>query len=67
MTAMETSAAGVMLRIAGGLVTAPEAAVMLLEPTARVATRPTLLIVATDGFEEAQVAVLVRLAVLPSV
>ena len=64
---METSAAAVTLKTAGGLVMAPEAAVMLVEPVASVEAKPELLMVATAVFEEAQVAVLVRLAVLPSV
>jgi len=51
----------------GALVMAPEAAVILVKPVASVAARPELLIVATVVFEEAQVAELVRFAVLPSV
>jgi len=50
-----------------GLETAPEAAEILVEPTASALAKPELLMVATAVFEEAQVAVLVRLAVLPSV
>jgi len=67
VTAMETSAAAVTLKTAGGLVMAPEAAVMLAEPAATAVASPEALMVATAVFEEAQVAVLVRLAVLPSV
>jgi hypothetical protein len=39
----------------------------LVKPTASVEANPVVLIVATAVFEEVQVAVLVRLAVLPSV
>ena len=67
VTAIETSVGAVTVSESGGLVMAPEAAVMLLEPVARVEARPELLMVATVVLEEAQVAVLVRLAVLPSV
>jgi len=55
------------VRASGGLVMAPESAVMLVEPVASVEARPALLIVATAVLEEAQVAVPVRFAVLPSV
>jgi len=67
VTAMETRVAAVTVNKSGALVMAPEAAVMLLEPTASVEARPVVLMVATAVFEEAQVAVPVRLAVLPSV
>ena len=67
VTAMETRAAVVTLKTAGGLVIAPEAAVTLVEPIASALATPELLIVATAVFEELQVAELVRLAVLPSV
>ena len=65
--AMETSAAAVTLKTAGGLVMVPEAAVMFVEPAASVEARPELLTVATAVFEEFQVTLLERLAVLPSV
>ena len=45
---------------------APEAAVMFVEPTAKVVANPELLIVATPVAEELQVAEPVRLAVLES-
>jgi len=67
VTAMETNVAAVTVSASGGLVMALEAAVMLVEPAASVEARPELLIAATAVFEEAQAAVLVRLAVLPSV
>ena len=67
VTARETSLAAVTVRASCGLVMAPEDAVMLVDPVARVEAKPELLMVATAVFEEAQVAVLVRLAVLPSV
>ena len=67
VTAMETNEAAVTVSESGGLVMAPEAAVMLVEPAASAEARPELLMVATAAFEEAQVATVVRLAVLPSV
>ena len=67
VTAIETSVAAVTVSASCGLVMAPEEAVMLVEPTANVEAKPELLIVATAVFEEAQVADVVRLAVLPSV
>jgi len=67
VTAIETRVGALTVSASGGLVMAPEAAVMLVEPVASVEARPALLIVATAVLEEAQVAVLVRLAVLPSV
>jgi len=67
VTATETSVAAVTVSEAGGLVRAPELAVMLVEPAPNAAARPIVLMVATAVFEEAQVAVPVRLAVLPSV
>ena len=66
VTAMETNEAPVTLKTAGGLVMAPELAVMLVEPAVSAVASPEPLMVATAVFEEAQVAVLVRLAVLPS-
>ena len=67
VTAMETSVAAVTVSESCGLVTAPEEAVMLVEPVASVEAKPEVEMVATAVFEEAQVAVLVRFAVLPSV
>ena len=67
VTAIETRVGAVTVSASGGLVMAPEAAVMLVEPVARVEAKPELLMVATAVFEEAQVAVPVRFAVLPSV
>ena len=46
--------------------TDPEAAWMVVVPGARPVARPELLMVATEGFEEAQVAMLVKKWVLPS-
>ena len=66
VTAIEISVGAVTVSESGGLVMAPEAAVMLVEPAATAVASPVVLMVATAVFEEAQVAVLVRLAVLPS-
>ena len=67
VTAIDTSVAAVTVSVAAGLVMPPEAAVMFVEPTARVVANPELLIVATVVVAELHVAVLVRFAVLESV
>jgi hypothetical protein len=64
--AIDARVAEVTVRVAGGLVIPPSEAVMLVEPDARAEAKPDPLMVATPVFEEAQVAVEVRLAVLPS-
>ena len=67
VTAIDTSVtAGVTVNVAGGLVTPPYAAVMLVEPTVKLVASPVLLIVATVGVAELHVAELVRFAVLES-
>jgi hypothetical protein len=67
VTAMETSAGAVTLKLTGLLATPPDVAVRLDAPTARAVARPEALTVATAVFEEFQVAVLVRFCVLLSV
>ena len=60
VTAMETSVAVVTVRVAAGLVTPADVAVMLEVPTATAVARPEELMVATAGVAEFQVAVLVK-------
>ncbi len=64
-TAIETSVAAVTVKAVEPL-TGPEAAWMVVVPGARPVARPELLMAATEGFEEAQVAMLVKKWVLPS-
>ena len=66
VTAMETKVAEVTVREAEGLEMPLKVAVILVEPAASALARPELLMVATAVFEEAQVAVVVRLAELLS-
>ena len=65
VTAIETSAAVVTVRVVDP-VTIPELAPMVLVPTPVAVARPLLEIVATPGDEEVQFTVLVRFWVLPS-
>jgi hypothetical protein len=67
VTAIDTSVAGVTVNVSELLVTPPEAAVIVVEPSARVVARPDPSIVATPIAVEFHVAVLVRFAVLESV
>lgn len=67
VTAMETNVAAVTVRVAAGLVTPPDAAVIFDVPAVAPVAVPVVLIVATAGVDEFQVAVLVRFCVLPSV
>jgi len=66
VTAIETKVAEVTVREAEGLEMPLKVAVILVEPAASALARPELLMVATAVFEEAQVAVVVRLAELLS-
>jgi hypothetical protein len=67
VTEIEASVAELTVREAGGVDMPPKVAVILVEPAASALATPELLMVATAVFEEAQAAVLVRSAVLPSV
>jgi len=64
-TPIETSVAAVTVKAVEPL-TDPEAAWMVVLPGARPVARPELLMVATEGFNEVQVAMLVTKWVLPS-
>ncbi len=66
VTAMETGAGVVTVRRVDPLIV-PEVAVIVEEPAATVVANPAELMVAALGAEEVQVAVLVRLAVVPLV
>lgn len=69
VTAMDTRLAFVTVRVAGGLVIDPTVAVIWAVPGATVVASPcggTLLMVATLVGEDVQVAVVVRLPVVPS-
>jgi hypothetical protein len=65
VTAMDTSAAAVTVRMVDPL-TVPELAAMVVVPTPFPVARPPLEMVATPVDEELQVTVLVRFWVLPS-
>ena len=65
MTAIETRAAVVTVRVVDPL-TVPELAAMVVVPTPAPVARPPLEIVATPGDEELQFTVLVRFCVLLS-
>ena len=65
VTAMETSAGGVTVRTVLPLML-PTAALIVVEPVARVAAAPVALMVATLVADELHVAVVVMLAVLLS-
>jgi hypothetical protein len=65
VTAIELKVAGVTVSTTGGLLTAPDEAVMLVVPAAAPVANPAELIVAVVVLEEAQLG-LVRAAVLPS-
>jgi len=65
VTAIETTVAGVTVRVVDPL-TVPELAATVVVPTPVPVARPTLEMVATAGAEELQVTVLVRFWVLPS-
>ena len=67
VTAIDTSAGPVTVSAAAGLLIAPDAAVMFVEPAPTAVANPELLMVATPVAEEVHVAVAVRLAVLESV
>jgi hypothetical protein len=62
---METSAAGVTVRLVDPL-SAPELAAIVVVPTSVPVARPALEIVATPCAEELQFTVLVRFWVVPS-
>jgi hypothetical protein len=66
VTAMDTRAAAVTVRVVDPL-TVPELAATMVVPTPVPVARPPLEIVATPGDEELQFTVLVRFCVLPSV
>lgn len=65
VTAMDTRAAGMTVRVVEPL-TVPELAAMVVVPTPFPVARPPVAIVATPGDEELQFTVLVRFCVLPS-
>ena len=67
VTAIESRAGAVTVRIALLLVMLPEAARMLVVPAARAVARPAELMIATLVFELVQIAVAVRLGVELSV
>ena len=60
VTVIDFRTGGVTVSTAVLLITAPEVALMFAVPCARVEATPLVLIVATLGFEDAQVAVVVR-------
>ena len=60
VTAIETSVAAVTVRVAAGLVTPPDAAVMLDVPIATPVARPEEVMVTTAGVAEFQVVDAVR-------
>ena len=66
VTAIDTRVAAVTVRVAAGLVTLPEIAVMLEVPGASALARPEEVIVATVGVAEFHVAKAVRFCVLLS-
>jgi hypothetical protein len=67
VTAMDTRVGGVTVSVWGVLVIVPDAAVILVEPTASELAKPDPLMLTTLGAEEFHVAVLVKFAVVESV
>jgi hypothetical protein len=63
---MDTKVGGVTVSTSSGLTTLPSVAVMLLVPWTIPAAKPVAAMVATEVFEEAQVALVVMFCVLPS-
>jgi hypothetical protein len=66
-TAIDTSVAAITVSVCGELIIAPDAAVMLVDPTPTPDANPEPLIVAVPVEEEFQVAVPLKFAVLKSV
>jgi hypothetical protein len=66
VTAIDTSVGGVTVSVSAGLTILASVAVMLLVPWLILVAKPVAAMVATEGFEEAQVTLDVMFCVLPS-
>ena len=66
VTAMDTKVGAVTVSTSTGLTTLPSVAVMLLVPWTIPVAKPAAVMVATEVFEEAQVALVVMFCVVPS-
>ena len=64
MTAIEVNTAAVTVNVADPLI-APDVAVIVAEPDARLVARPALLTVAVDVADEVHCTVLVRFCIVP--